>query len=134
MKLTAFVDGGGKWNDRHANIGLLILDAETKEVLVEEGHDIGDASNNEAEYTAVVMALYHANRLGAKAIQVYSDSKLVVNQLSGEWRVHENHLRCYYDEIMDEAQNLDFNISWIPRRENKQADALSRGAVEKTSP
>ena len=129
MRVTAYVDGGGKWQDRPANIGIYITN-DRGEVLVEEGHTIGDASNNEAEYTAVAMALYHAKQLGATELQVFSDSKLIVNQLNGEWKIHENHLRYYYDEVIEESQGLDFKISWIPRTENKIADKLARGAIE----
>ena len=128
MKLVAHVDGGGKWNDRPANIGIVISNEEGT-TLVEEGHDIGDATNNEAEYSAVLMALYHAKRLGATSLDVFSDSKLVVNQLLGKWAVHADHIELYYDEVMREKDGLNFTITWIPRSENQNADKLARSCL-----
>ena len=130
MKLTAYVDGGGKWRDRPAYIGLYIYDTDNPEmVLVEEGLQIGDATNNEAEYSAVGMAVYYAKEFGAKELQVYSDSKLVVNQLRGEWRINADHIGLYHDEIKQEIEGLDFKIDWIPRSENKRADKIGRTAL-----
>ncbi len=126
-QLVAFVDGGGEWQDKPANIGLYIVD-DHQNVRVEEGHIIGKASNNEAEYTAVLMAIYHAQKLGATDLHVYSDSKLIVNQINGDWKIHENHLRHYYDEVKREAESLNFTISWIPRAQNNKADKLARSA------
>lgn len=131
MKLLAYVDGGGMYEDRHANIGVVLIDQATGEICVEYGYSIGRATNNEAEYSAVLSAIYVAQELGATELEVRSDSKLIVNQLNGEWRVHESHLKHYFEEVRQEADKLDkFGIQWIPRAENKYADSLSRGVVE----
>jgi len=95
-------------------------------VVYEDGHSIGLATNNEAEYSALCFALYQAKEMGCTHFVVKSDSRLVVNQISGEWRIHENHLKPYVDEIQSEIKDLEeFDLSWIPRRENKLADALT---------
>jgi ribonuclease HI len=129
MRLTAYVDGGGKYKDiRPANIGVYITD-EQGDPVIEEGYVIGDATNNEAEYSAVLMAIYHAKELGATSLEVFSDSRLVVNQIHGSWKVNQDHIGLYYDEVMREKDGLDFSITWIPRSENQRADKLARSAI-----
>ena len=128
-KLLAWCDGGGvSTGDTDAYIGVLIVDKESGEVLCEHGQSIGLATVNEAEYSAVIFALYWALEHGAETLDVKSDSQLIVNQINGKWKVSKNgrHLRDYLDEVDQARENLlSFGISWIPREENKVADLLT---------
>lgn len=124
--ITAYVDGGSDQNGTYA--GLLLIDSHTKELLYGDGVVLNVYTNNEAEYAAVLAAIYKALDLGAKRLLVYSDSKVIVNQINGEWLVHANNLKYFYDEIKDNIRNIHFEIHWIPRQQNVIADLLSRTA------
>ena len=131
MRLIAYVDGGGEFEKRHAGIGVVIIEPDSGEVIWARGFDIGSATNNEAEYSAVIQCLYQAEMFGATELLVHSDSKLIVNQINGDWQIHENHLKDYYDEVKSEVAKLDkFEIKWVPRSQNQMADGLARRVVE----
>lgn len=127
--LLAWCDGGGvSTGDTDAYIGVVIMDKETGEVVLEHGQGIGKATVNEAEYSAVIFALYWALEHGAEILDVKSDSQLIVNQINGKWKVSKNgvHLRDYLNEVKDARKGLlSFGISWVPREENRVADLLT---------
>ena len=126
MRLIAFTDGGSDGKGE-AYIGVLITDLDTGEVLVEHSQALGQGTNNEAEYSALIFALYQAEEFGATELRVRSDSKLVVNQIRGEWAVHKDHIGEYVDEALRAVERLPkFSIEWVPRGQNTRADALSR--------
>lgn len=128
MKLLAWTDGGGvSTGDTEAFIGVVIIDHDTGEILCEHSQAIGLATVNEAEYSGVLFALYWAVEHGATHLTVKSDSKLIVNQVQGKWRVGDaTHLGEYLDEIRQIQPDLvSFKIEWIPREENEVADLLS---------
>ena len=126
MRLLAFIDGGSD-GQGEAFIGVAVTDRDTGEILVEHSQALGPGTNNEAEYSALIFALYQAVEFGATALQVKSDSKLVVNQINGEWMIHENHIREYAEEALRVIELLPkFSIEWVPRAQNTHADRLSR--------
>ncbi len=125
-RVLIYTDGGSDGNDQ-GYIGIGIIEKDTEEIVYGDGHAIGQATNNEAEYSALIAALYVAQEMGATDVEVNCDSKLVVNQVNGTWQVHKNHLQMYVEEVLKEKEKFDrFEVKWIPRRENKLADALSR--------
>lgn len=127
--LLAWTDGGGvSTGDTEAYIGVVITDKDTGEILCEHGQAIGKATVNEAEYSAVLFALYWAVENEADRLEVKSDSLLIVNQINGKWKVTKNgkNLGDYLDEAKEAREGLlSFKISWIPREENVVADSLS---------
>lgn len=103
--------------------------------LVRVGAQIGYATNNEAEYQALINGLRHAIRLGMWRVGVESDSMLVVMQMKGKWKVRDSWLK----RLNGEAQALrhvlsSFGIEHIRREENAEADELSRGSVFEEPP
>jgi ribonuclease HI len=125
LRLVAHADGGAARG--LAYIGVVVADADTGEVLVEHSQALGEGTNNEAEWSALLFALYQAAALGADEVLVHSDSKVVVNQFNGGWRVHQNHLRAYYAEAKKAAKAVPrVAVSWVPRAQNAAADRLSR--------
>jgi ribonuclease HI len=124
MKLIAYTDGGSDRNGQ-AYVGVVMIN-EDGEIVCEHSHSIGKGTNNEAEYSAVILAIYQAIEEESDEIQIFCDSKLVVNQISGEWNIHENHIKEYHEEVMRLAKHIDIEVEWIPRAENKVADRLSR--------
>jgi ribonuclease HI len=105
---------------------------DTGEVLLEHAQAIGEATNNEAEYSALIFALYQAERWNAEELEVRCDSKLIVNQTNGVWMVHNNHLREYAAEVATTVGRMlhgctkSIKVKWVPRAENSDADKLTR--------
>jgi len=90
-------DGGARGNPGPAAIGAVVRDAESGELLASVSERIGVATNNVAEYQALVRALEEAERFGARAVTVRADSQLLVRQLEGAYRVKQAHLRPLYE-------------------------------------
>jgi ribonuclease HI len=128
VKLVAWTDGGGNSTpDTEAYVGVLVVDGDTGTVLWKHGECIGKATHNEAEYSAVLMAIRFAVENGATHLLVRSDSQLIVNQINGRFRVTKRHLADRLEEIRRATEGvLAFQIEWIPREENKVADELTR--------
>jgi probable phosphoglycerate mutase len=126
-------DGGSRGNPGPAGYGAVVLD-ERDHVLAERAEAIGVASNNVAEYRGLIAGLQAAAELGARVVRVRMDSKLVVEQMSGNWQVkHEgmrvlarqaNALRTAFDEV---------TFQWIPRAQNTRADRLANEAMDRAA-
>nr|MDD3720229.1 ribonuclease HI family protein [Candidatus Gracilibacteria bacterium] len=131
MKLKIYTDGGSRGNPGNAGIGVYITDINGNEIE-KRYKNLGIKTNNEAEYTAVLLALLRAVELKAKEINLFSDSSLVVNQLSGNWKIKEDRLREFKNEIdkLVKDNNLKVTFTWIRREENKEADRLSNVAMD----
>jgi ribonuclease HI len=132
-KVTVFTDGGARGNPGPAGIGVQVRD-EKNEVLGELSEFIGEATNNVAEYTAVKRALEYMQTLfdDTKAIQAAFnlDSQLVERQLNGEYKVKDDSLKTYFNDIkvlMNEFASVTF--THIMREDNKEADRLANEAM-----
>lgn len=118
-------DGGSRGNPGIAGYGALVRDAETGEVLDREGLSIGVATNNVAEYSGLIAALEMAKAIDPGAsIEVRMDSRLVVEQMKGVWKVKHPDMK----PLALKATRLrpaTISFTWIPREQNKDADALA---------
>jgi len=131
--LIIFSDGGSRGNPGQAAIGYTIQNSEG-DYLAKVGQKIGIGTNNEAEYKAIVAALKQASNLagcGEAVVQTYLDSKLVVEQLSGNWKIKEARLAL----LAMEAKKLEKNFAkviykHIPREKNSLADSLLNKALD----
>ncbi|MGI8523100.1 MAG: bifunctional RNase H/acid phosphatase [Nocardioides sp.] len=123
-------DGGSRGNPGPAAYGALLKDADTGEVLAEDGTTIGMATNNVAEYSGLIAGLGLAEELAPEAdIEVRMDSKLVVEQMSGRWRIKHPDMR----PLAMEANRLapfGTTYTWVPREQNKHADRLANEALD----
>jgi len=123
-------DGGSRGNPGPAAYGAVLTDAETGEVLAEDGTAIGVASNNVAEYSGLIAGLKLAAEFAPEAdIEVRMDSKLVVEQMSGRWKIKHPDMR----PLATEANRLaPFGTvyTWVPRAENAYADRLANEALD----
>ncbi len=134
--LVVEADGGSRGNPGVAGYGALVRDPSTGRVLVELAEPLGKASNNVAEYSGLLAGLRAVLDLDPGAtVRVKMDSKLVVEQMSGRWKIkHEDMRRLALEardlcaEISDAGGSVDFE--WIPREKNKDADALSNDAMD----
>ncbi len=129
-ELHIFVDGASRGNPGPASVGVLILDpsGETVKTISEY---IGTATNNIAEYFALIYALQEAIALGAKKVAVKTDSQLMARQFSGEYETREPHVKLLYKIVKRLATYFErCTVTHIPREENREADRLAGKAVE----
>jgi len=130
-KLTIFTDGGARGNPGPAGIGAVILDKQGNAVA-EISEYIGEATNNQAEYKALIAGLTKAKELGAREIEVFLDSELVAKQLNREYRVKDKELA----PLFVQAYNISLGFKkivfkHIAREKNKLADKLVNQALDK---
>jgi len=122
-------DGVSRGNPGLAAIGATIRD-EQGSLVARISQKIGVTTNNQAEYRAVIAALKEAMRLGARRIELNSDSELVVKQIKGEYRVKKAALRPLYQQVKQLQDCLEsFTVNHIPRQQNAEADRLANSAL-----
>ena len=130
MKATLWTDGGARGNPGPAAYGY-VLEADDGTVLAAHGEAIGTATNNVAEYRALVAGLEKAAELGVDELEVVSDSELLVKQMRGEYRVKNPALRALHGEASDAARGLGSVRYMAVRREhNELADRLVNEALD----
>lgn len=128
-ELTVCIDGASRGNPGRAAIGVAILDGRT--TLREIGEAIGIATNNIAEYRALLRGLREAEALGARTVRVQSDSELLVLQLRGRYKVRSEALLPLHREAMARRRRFDrVVITHVPREQNARADALANQALD----
>ncbi len=124
-------DGGSRGNPGRAGSGTVVIDADTGEILAEIGRFIGTATNNVAEYRSVIEGLRFAFALDPEAeIIVRMDSKLIVEQLSGRWRIKHPDMQLLAEEAQALMGHRAVRFMWVPRSENMRADALANRAMD----
>jgi probable phosphoglycerate mutase len=118
-------DGGSRNNPGQAAYGAVVIDPESGEVIVECAELIGIASNNVAEYSGLVAGLEAVRELDPEAtVLVKMDSKLVVEQMSGRWKIKHPDMKALAMKARDVLPYENVEYQWIPRAENSRADAL----------
>lgn len=126
------MDGGARGNPGPAAIGV-VVSAPAGEVLEEVAERIGVATNNVAEYRAVLRGLERAAALGAHEVELINDSELVARQLQGAYKVKHPAMRPLYQEAIEAlAQFRRWRIRNVPRAQNARADALVNAALDGT--
>ena len=125
------IDGASSGNPGPSSSAVVIQTADDGTVVHEEGYYLGRATNNIAEYYALLIALEELLALRAESAVVYSDSELLVRQVNGEYRVRAPGLRFVHARVRRLASMLKhFEIHHVPREENKAADELARNAIK----
>ena len=123
-------DGGSRGNPGPAAYGAVLKDADTGEVIAEDGSTIGVATNNVAEYSGLIAGLRLAEEFAPGAdIEVRMDSKLVVEQMSGRWKIKHPDMRPLAAEATRLAP-FGTTYTWVPREQNKHADRLANEALD----
>ncbi|MFF1747375.1 bifunctional RNase H/acid phosphatase [Streptomyces mirabilis] len=124
-------DGGSRGNPGPAGYGAVVIDAVTGETLAERAEYIGIATNNVAEYRGLVAGLRAAHELDPAArVRVRMDSKLVVEQLSGRWKIKHPDLKPLAAEAARVFPPDRITYEWMPREQNKHADRLANEAMD----
>jgi probable phosphoglycerate mutase len=130
VKARLFTDGGARGNPGPAAYGY-VLEAQDGTVLASEGRAIGIATNNVAEYSALIAGLRRALELAVAEVEVVSDSELMVKQMTGEYRVKNEALRELSLEAARLARRLgEVNYTAVRREHNKLADKLVNEALD----
>lgn len=132
MKLVIFADGGSRGNPGIAGSGTAVYNEDRSQLLKEIAYVVGQKStNNVAEYHGLLRGLEAAVELGADEVEFYMDSKLVVEQMNGRWKIKHPDMQ----KLAIEARRLldqipSFSLEWVPRAKNSVADALSNVAMD----
>jgi ribonuclease HI len=128
-KVVIHTDGVSKGNPGVAAIGATIRDEKGK-LVTSISRRIGWATNNQAEYIAIIAALEEAIRLGARQVELNSDSELVVRQVNGRYRVKKETLKPLFERVKKLQGSLEScTMNHIPRQRNREADRLANRAL-----
>jgi ribonuclease H / adenosylcobalamin/alpha-ribazole phosphatase len=131
VKVIIEADGGSRGNPGPAGYGAVVRNADRSAVLAETKQAIGVATNNVAEYRALIAGLDDAAKLGATEAEVFMDSKLVVEQMSGRWKVKHPDLIDLHAQARKLASRFDrISYAWVPRAQNSHADRLANEAMD----
>lgn len=130
-KLILHTDGASRGNPGEAGIGAFIEDGDGQ-VVGKVARYMGTATNNQAEYTALIEGLKAAIELGADRVEIYADSELMVKQINGLYRVKNPDLQERHAEARALLSKFGGHlVKYIPREKNKEADALANEAIDK---
>jgi ribonuclease HI len=130
VKLVVNVDGGSRGNPGPAAIAAVVTDPSGND-LAEAAETIGEATNNVAEYRALLLGIELAKQLSADEVEFVGDSKLIVEQVKGNWKVKQEHLRPLHTKVRDALRDLpSWSIRHVKRGENERADQLLNDALD----
>lgn len=130
MKVVLRPDGASRGNPGPAAVGVVVEDASGR-VLREVSEAIGQATNNVAEYRALLRGLEEARKLGAREVEIRTDSELVARQLLGQYRVRDPELRPLFESARRQLATFDrVSVRSVPRSENARSDWLARQALQ----
>jgi ribonuclease HI len=128
-RLTIYVDGASRGNPGPAAVGAVIKEEQGATIL-KVSSSIGRATNNQAEYSALIVALQEAMKLGADQVYINTDSQLMSEQINGNYKVRNAHIRPLFEKAMQLLTAFQYySIDHIPRYLNSEADALANEAL-----
>lgn len=129
-RLILWTDGGARGNPGPAGIGVVMTDAQG-EVVAEIAEYIGEATNNQAEYRALIAGLTRARELAATVVDIRMDSELVVRQLNGEYKVKNENMKPLYVQATALLKTFArYTIQHVRREQNAEADKLVNQALD----
>jgi ribonuclease HI len=132
MKAILYTDGGARGNPGPAGIGV-VLRGESDDVIDEFGRGIGIATNNVAEYEAVIAGLGRALERGVTNVELRIDSELVASQLEGRWKIKNDRLRALAVTARSLMNRFDsVTVAYVPREQNADADRLANIGMDES--
>lgn len=131
MKLFLYTDGASRGNPGESGIGIIIKDSKGNSID-SLGAYIGRTTNNVAEYLALLAGLQLAQKQQCQQLVVHSDSELMVRQLQGKYKVRNERLKRFFQEVQNVLKVVPFEIIFrhVPREENADADALANRGID----
>jgi ribonuclease HI len=135
MILYAATDGASRGNPGESGIGVMVRDADGNVVLTVSAY-LGKATNNVAEYTALIILLRRMAAVQCGRLEVQADSELMVRQVNGIYKVKDARLQRFCAEVqrLRKAAPYEFVLRYVPREQNKDADALANRGIESREP
>jgi len=125
-----FTDGGARGNPGPAGIGVVIVD-DAGNIIAQHKKYIGEATNNVAEYKALILALEKVEELGGQQVTVRMDSELIVRQMQGRYKIKDSRLKILAADVLKLIKNFQkVEFHHIPREQNKIADQLVNEAID----
>jgi ribonuclease HI len=129
MELTIYTDGASRNNPGEAGAGIFIL--RNGEPIERIARYLGTTTNNIAEYTAAIIGLEQAVKLGASRVILNADSELLVKQINGQYKVKNEGLKPLHAKVKELIAKINsVEVQYIPREKNKEADALANKAID----
>jgi ribonuclease HI len=141
LKLIIYTDGGARGNPGPAGVGAVIAD-ETGKIISLHKKYIGNATNNSAEYQALILALQEALRIinsksqipNETELEIRMDSELIVRQMQGKYKIKEPQLKVFAAEVLKLSSSFKrIGFQHVPREQNKQADKLVNEAIDRAT-
>jgi len=129
MKYKMYTDGGSRGNPGKAAIGVVIYNEKDK-VIEKISKYIGTATNNVAEYSALLVGVLALKKLKCTEVEMFLDSLLIVNQLNGKYRVKDSKMKKLYLKVMENLEDIDWTVAHVKREKNKVADSLVNDALD----
>lgn len=130
MRAIVHVDGGARGNPGPAAAGC-VISTPAGELLGEYSELLGEATNNVAEYRALLLGLRHARELGIIEVEVVGDSELIAKQINGQYKVKHAALRPLYLDALAKLREFErWSVRTVPRAQNAHADALVNAALD----
>ncbi len=128
--LVIEADGGSRGNPGPAAYGAVVRDGRTGELVAERADFLGDTTNNVAEYNGLIAGLQVCATFGDVRVDVRMDSKLVVEQMTGRWKIKHEAMKALAAEARQVLPPAHVRYQWIPREQNKAADALVNESLD----
>ena len=129
MELTIYTDGASRNNPGESGAGVYIL--QDGEPFKKIARYLGTTTNNVAEYTAAIIGLEHAAKAGARKVKLFADSELMVKQINGLYKVKNEGLKPLHTKVKGLIARIgSVAVQYIPREQNKEADALANKAID----
>ncbi len=129
-QVTIYSDGACRGNPGPSGAGAVLTGSDGR-VIVEVCKYLGEMTNNQAEYRALMLALEEARSIGAQSVSIFADSELMVKQVRGEYKVKNEGIRPLFAEIQKLLRGFGgYTIEHVPRERNKQADRLANLAID----
>ena len=130
MTHTLKFDGASRGNPGAASYGIIVIDESGKEVITDYGY-LGVATNNVAEYCGLLRGLIICEKMGIRRLNAMGDSNLVIQHVTGKWKVRNAKLRELYQQIKDiESKFESISYEHVYRKFNKRADKLANQALD----
>ena len=129
VELTLYTDGASRNNPGEAGAGIFIM--QDGKPVDKIARYLGTTTNNIAEYQAAIIGLEHCVKLGASSVRLHADSELLVKQLNGQYKVKNEGLKPLYAKAKELIAKIGrVEVKYIPREQNKEADALANKAID----
>ena len=130
-KLIIYTDGGARGNPGPAGIGVVVFNADESEIISQHKQYIGETTNNQAEYKAIISGLQEAKKLKAQEVEIYTDSELVCSQINGIYKIKNTDFQDSFIKIYNLKQSFKkIKFKHILREKNKLADKLVNQAID----